>query len=88
MVVKIIATAFMVLWAASFILFMYNFVVMLGGVKQEKKRLINFLGPLAFAFPQLYDDIGNRARVKAIIYIFLNIISIAGGSFTLSYVSH
>jgi hypothetical protein len=43
MMIKIVAAVSMVIWAASFILYTYNYVVMLGGVKQEKNGLYTIL---------------------------------------------
>jgi hypothetical protein len=77
MLYSVLGVLFIISASASFILFSYNFVVMLGGVKQEKKRLIHYLGPLVLFFPKLYDDIGNRERIKAIAYVILMVGSIA-----------
>jgi hypothetical protein len=81
MLIDVMRVLFLAGGVASFMMASYNFVVMLAGVKQEAKRFINYLGPLAFIFPQLYDELGNRARVKALISIVLMIISIAGFAF-------
>jgi hypothetical protein len=84
---KIVGITLMIGFAISFGLFCYNFVVMLAGVKQEKKRIIQFLGPFAFFLSELYDDIGNRARVRAIIYILLAIIFVAAAFITIPYLN-
>jgi hypothetical protein len=83
--VKIVGDAFLIGAGISLLLYIYNFVVMLAGVKQEKKKVINFLGPLILFMPELYDDIGNRARLRALIYIGLMLLCVAVVVFAYSY---
>ncbi len=46
---------------------LYYFFSMLGGVKSDKKKFMQFLGPFMFFIPQLWDAEGNRARVRALL---------------------
>jgi hypothetical protein len=55
----------------STLLMLYYFFSMLGCVKPEKRRLIQFLGPFMLLFPQLWDDRGNRARKLTILFALL-----------------
>jgi hypothetical protein len=50
------------------------FFSMVGSAKPEKKTLLPFLGPLLFFIPQLWDEMGNRARIRLIICILLFVI--------------
>jgi hypothetical protein len=50
---------------------LYYFFYMLGSVKPEKKRYLRFLGPFAFFFPQLWDEGGNRARLRVFLFALL-----------------
>jgi hypothetical protein len=83
--VKFIGDAFLIGAAISLLLFICNFIVMLAGLKQEKKKIINFLGPMILFLPQLYDDIGNRARLWALLNILLMLICGTVVTFAYSY---
>ena len=52
-------------------LMLYYFLFMLGSGKPEKKQYSRFLGPLVFFFPQLWDEEGNRARVRTLVFALL-----------------
>ena len=52
-------------------LMLYYFFFMLGSVKPEKKRYLPFLGPFALFIPQLWDEGGNRARVRVFVFALL-----------------
>ena len=52
----------------STLLMLYYFFSMLECVKPEKRRLLKFLGPFMFLFPQLWDDRGNRSRKFTILF--------------------
>jgi len=52
-------------------LMLYHFFFMLGCVKPEKKRYLPFLGPFVFFLPQLWDEAGNRARVRVFVFALL-----------------
>ena len=43
------------------------FSQMLTHVRPEKRKLLPVLGPLMLLMPELWDDVGNRARQKFII---------------------
>ncbi len=53
----------------SVLLMLYYFLFMLGSVRQDKKRYAPFLGPLTLFIPHLYDEAGNKARLKFAIYL-------------------
>ena len=55
----------------SIALMVYYFFFTLGSVKPDKKRYLRFLGPLAFFLPQLWDEGGNRARLKLLLSTLL-----------------
>ena len=58
--------------AVTCILFaLYYFITMLGSAKPEKKHLLPFLGPFLLVFPQLWNTVGNRARVRFVVCIVL-----------------
>jgi hypothetical protein len=82
--VEIIGNVFLIGAAMSLLFSIYNFIVMLAGVKQEKKKIINFLGPFILFIPQLYDDIGNKARLRALLYIVLMVVFVIAVAFTSS----
>jgi hypothetical protein len=46
---------------------LYYFFYLLGSVKPEKKRLLNFLGPLMLIYPDLFDEAGRRARLRLLV---------------------
>ena len=51
---------------------LYYFFFPLGSIKPDKKRYMNFLGPLGFFVPRSwYDEGGNRARVRLLLSILL-----------------
>jgi hypothetical protein len=49
----------------------YYFFFTLGSAKPDKKRYLPFLGPFAFFLPQLWDDGGNKARVRLFLSVLL-----------------
>jgi len=53
------------------LLALYYLFVMLFNAKLERRRLLPFLGPLLLFLPQLWNDRGNGARIKVIVYIVL-----------------
>ncbi len=62
----------------SVLLMLYYFVFMLGSVRPGRKRYAKFLGPLVFVFPQLFDDAGNKARIKTLLFAALFAVSFGG----------
>ena len=52
-------------------LMVYYLLFTLGSVKPDKKRYSQFLGPIALFIPHLYDEGGNRARVRLLFAILL-----------------
>lgn len=50
---------------------LYYFFFMLGSVKPEKKQYLRYLGPFMFFLPQLWDEGGNRARIRAFLSALL-----------------
>jgi len=57
--------------AASMLFAIYYFSRMHRNVKPGAKPLIPFTGPFQFLTPQLWNEEGNRARVRLIIALFL-----------------
>jgi hypothetical protein len=51
----------------SALLMVYYMFAMHGSVKPDKRPLLPFLGPFQLVLPQLWDEIGNRARVRFMI---------------------
>lgn len=45
---------------------LYYFFSMLAGVKPGKKRLAQAVGPFMLFMPQLWDEAGNRARIRTL----------------------
>ncbi len=52
-------------------LMLYYFFFMLGSVKPEKRLYLTFLGPFALFLPQLWDEGGNRARLRVFLFALL-----------------
>jgi hypothetical protein len=44
---------------------------MMGSVKPEKKQYLPLLGPFALFLPQLWDEGGNKARVRLFFSILM-----------------
>jgi uncharacterized membrane protein HdeD (DUF308 family) len=55
----------------STVLMLHYFLVMEGNVRPEKKRYSLFLGPFAFFFPQFWNEEGDRARVRTLVFALL-----------------
>ena len=55
----------------SVVFMIYYFFAMHAGVREERRNILPFLGPFQLFIPQLWDERGNRARVRLIICILL-----------------
>jgi hypothetical protein len=62
----------------STLLMLYYFFIMEGNVKPGREWYSRFLGPFAFFFPQLWDEEGNRARVRTLVFALLFATCFAG----------
>ena len=68
---------------ASTLLTLYYFFSMLAHVRPEKRRLIHFIGPFALLFSQFWDEQGNRARVRTV--IFASVFGLCIGALTILF---
>jgi hypothetical protein len=57
----------------------YYFFAMHAGARAEKKHILPFLGPFQLFIPQLWDERGNRARIRLIVSILLFAAFFGGG---------
>lgn len=53
----------------STVFMIYYFFAMHVGVRPERKQALPFLGPFQLFVPQLWDESGNRARIRLVISI-------------------
>jgi len=56
---------------ASVVFMIYYFFAMHAGVREERRNILPFLGPFQFFIPQLWNERGNRARIKLLICFLL-----------------
>lgn len=55
----------------SVVFMIYYFFAMHAGVREERRHIIPFLGPFQLFIPQLWDERGNRARIRLLICFLL-----------------
>jgi len=70
-VLGVLAFVSMFGFAVSISFAFYYFVLMLRNLKPEHKITANFLAPIAFFLPHLWNQSGNMARIKFLISILL-----------------
>jgi len=80
-----LGTLFLVGGLVSTLLMLYYFIFMLGSVRPEKKRYLPLLGPAMFLLPQLWDQAGNRARIRALLFVVMFAVCYAGIAFVVNF---
>lgn len=58
--------------SVSIVLMLYYLFAMHAGVRAERMYLLPFLGPFQLFIPQLWDESGNRARIRLIAFTLLS----------------
>jgi hypothetical protein len=66
-----VAVALMVIFTAILLSLIYYFFSMMAGIRQEKRAVAQFLGPLILFMPHLFNEEGNSARLRTAICLFL-----------------
>lgn len=65
----------------------YHFFKMLGGIKPERRKLSNYLGPLILFIPGIFSEKGTNSKYKffvfvtisaIMVYLLINLVSVYG----------
>jgi Na+/melibiose symporter-like transporter len=81
MVSKVLGILYLVLVLGGVIstcLMGYFFLSMLGSARPDKRHHLKFMGPAILFLPNVWTDLGNKARIRTLIWVAVAGLCLAG----------